>query len=311
MSAAPLPGASLWGAVPSDTPPPGFRQLDRISWSAIGRGRAPAGAFPPAGSPVTVREWSDVYVPLAHVISLHLDSHLDLRRRLGAAGLHRVGNGPFIVTIAGSVAGGKTTCAGAVAALIAARPDRPSVEILSTDGFLHPNAVLAPRGLVMRKGFPETYDQGLITRTLGALAEGEPSVTIPSYSHSVYDIAGDPQVLRKPDVVLLEGVNTLQPGLAEYASMRIYLDADEPDLRRWYVDRFLGLIDTARTDSASFFTQWTSLSPDAARAQAVAVWEGVNLPNLTDHILATRWRADIVLHKAADHAVDRVAVRAK
>ncbi|GAC1586522.1 MAG: type I pantothenate kinase [Acidimicrobiales bacterium] len=260
---------------------------------------------------MTAREWADVYVPLAHVIGLHLDSHLDLRRRLGAAGLHRVGNGPFIVTIAGSVASGKTTFAGAVAALITARADRPSVEILSTDGFLHPNAVLAPQGLVMRKGFPGTYDQALITRTLGALAEGVPSVTIPSYSHSVYDIDGDPQVLRNPDVVILEGVNTLQPGITEYGSMRIYVDADAPDLRRWYVDRFLGLIEEARTDSASFFTQWVGLSPDAARAQAVAVWEDVNLPNLTEHILATRWRADIVLHKAGDHAVDRVAVRAK
>ncbi|GAC1314759.1 MAG: type I pantothenate kinase [Acidimicrobiales bacterium] len=260
---------------------------------------------------MTAREWADVYVPLAHVISLHLDSHLDLRRRIGAAGLHRVGNGPFVVTIAGSVASGKTTCAGAVAALIAARADRPSVEILSTDGFLYPNAVLAPQGLVMRKGFPETYDNELITRTLGGLAEGEPSVQIPSYSHSVYDIDGAPQVLRNPDVVVLEGVNTLQPGLAEYGSMRVYLDADEPDLRRWYVDRFLGLIDAARTDSSSFFAQWVTLSPEEARAQAVAVWEAVNLPNLTDHILATRWRADIVLHKAGDHAVDRVAVRAK
>ena len=301
--------------------PPGFSVIDRPAWAALGPGRPPdataarAAAFPPADSPVSDREWEEVYVPLGHVVGLHVDAHGRLGARLSAVGLG-ARTGPLVIGLAGSVAAGKSTFATALAALLSARPDRPSVEVLSTDGFLLANRVLAPRGLLARKGFPETYDHELVARVLGALAAGAPEVAVPRYSHDVYDVAGDPQVLSRPDIVILEGVNTLAPGRpgapvepADFCALRIYLDAAEPDLRAWYVERFVALIDEARGRPTSFFAQWASLDASAARALAASVWEQVNLVNLTEHILPTRWRADLVLRKDADHAVAEVAVR--
>lgn len=290
--------------------PPGFNLLPRKAWAAIGRGRAPAGASPPPDSPVGEAEWREVYVPLAHVVGIHLDDRVALRRRLAATGLPAA-DGALMIGLAGSVAGGKSTAAAALAALLRARPDRPTVKVVSTDGFLLPNATLAARDLVAKKGHPESYDAGLITQTLGALASGASSVSIPRYSHEVYDISGPPQVLKRPDVVIVEGINALGTPIADYCAFRIYFDAAEADLRAWYVDRFLTLIDAARADPSSFFAQWTGLSPTDARTLAESVWEHVNLPNLTDHILPTRWRADLVLTKNGSHSVTSVAVRSR
>lgn len=291
--------------------PPGFRLLDRTAWAHLGRGREPAGASPPPGSPVTGSEWREVYVPLAHIVGVHVEARVSLARRLAAAGLRDIGSGPFIIGLAGSVAGGKSTAAGALAALLRARSDRPSVEVVSTDGFLFRNDVLMAQGLLPRKGYPDSYDPELMTDVLGALAAGASPVSVPRYSHEVYDVAGPAQVLDGPDIVIVEGVNALQSPIAEFCALRLYLDASEPDLRAWYVDRFLALIEAARQDHTSFFAQWTGLSPADASSLAVTVWEHVNLPNLTDHILPTRWRADLVLTKDSSHAVREIAVRSR
>jgi type I pantothenate kinase len=299
-------------------PPPGFTAWDRPAWAAVGRGRAPLRSQPPVGSPLDRAEWEEVYVPLAHVIGLHLDAKLTLDRHLAAAGIRGAGGGPFIIGLAGSVAAGKSTCARALAALLSARPGRPTVEVVSTDGFLFPNAVLGPRNLVMRKGFPETYDHDLIADILGRLAAGETGVAIPRYSHEVYDIAGEPQVLGRPDMVILEGVNALGFGgpaapveIADYCALGIYLDAEEPALRQWFTNRFVSLVAEARDDPTAFYARWADQSDDEVRVAAAFVWEAVNLENLTAWILPTRWRADLVVHKGADHAVTAVAVRSR
>ena len=298
--------------------PEGFTLWPRRAWAAIGRGRAPTGAEPPGWSPVGKAEWDDVYVPLAHVIGLQLEARTLLHRRLAAAGLSGSGEGPFVIGVAGSVAAGKSTCAHTLAALLSARPDHPTVEVVGTDGFLMSNTDLARQGLVMRKGFPETYDQDLMRRVLGSLASGVSPVMIPRYSHDLYDIDDDPQVLTRPDIVIVEGVTALAFGTpsapvspADFCAVKIYLDADEPDLRAWYVSRFRSLVDEAADDPESFFAQWTGLPAAEVDALAVNVWESVNLVNLVDHILPTRWRADFVLHKGCNHAVTSVAVRGR
>jgi len=298
--------------------PEGFTLWPRSAWAAIGRGRAPARAEPPTWSPVGKAEWDEVYVPLAHIVGLQMEERVALHRRLAAAGLAGSGDGPFIIGIGGSVAAGKSTCAQTLATLLSARPGRPLVEVVGTDGFLLPNAELAARGLLARKGFPETYDQPLMRRVLGALATGVSPVVVPRYSHDVYDIAGDPQVIVRPDVVIVEGVTALAFGSAElpvsaadFCALKIYLDADEPDLRGWFVARFRRLVDEAADDPSSFFAQWSGLRPTEVLSLAVTVWESVNLANLLEHILPTRWRADLVLHKGCDHAVTSVAVRGR
>ena len=267
----------------------------------------------PVGSPVGAAEWAEVYVPLAHVIGIHIDGWREVARRLDAAGLHGAGAGAFVIGLAGSVAAGKSTCATTLAALLRGLGLR--VEVVSTDGFLLPNAVLSERGSIMRKGFPDSYDASLMASVLGGLAAGSWPVEVPRYSHDVYDITGPPQILSEQDVVIVEGVNALgrvgTVDLADACHLRVYLDAEEASLRRWYVARFRRLVDEARVDGASFFAQWVGLGDAEVAQLAEGVWEGVNLVNLDDHILPTRWRADVVLHKDGDHAVEGLSIRAR
>ncbi len=207
--------------------------------------------------------------------------------------------GPLLVGISGSVAVGKSTLA---AALVDALTPR-SVAVVATDGFLRTNADLAERGLLMQKGFPASYDEELLQSFLADLRAGR-EATIPEYSHTTYDRveAGGRRVSAAHDVVVLEGVNVLQPSIAPLLDLRIYLDADEPAIRQWYVDRFLEQVELARADEASFYRRFAELPPEQQRQIAEGTWVGINLVNLVDHIAATRAAADVVLTKAADHS---------
>jgi type I pantothenate kinase len=290
-------------------PPPPFAVFDRPAWAAVGRGRAPVGAAPPPGSPLDAAEWSEVYVPLAHLLGIHLDHRVELRRHSEAAGWRGVGAGPMVIALAGSVAVGKSTCAQALAALMAVRPSRPAVTVIGTDGFLLTNAELAARGLLPRKGFPESYDRALVSDVLGRVALGDDEVEVPRYSHRLYDITDERVSLGRPDVLIVEGVNALDPAIADFASLLVYLDADEDELRAWFAARMAALVADAAGEPHSFFSGWVGMDHAQIEQLASTVWEQVNGVNLREHILPTRWRADIVLRKGPGHTVTDVAIR--
>jgi len=238
----------------------------------------------------------------AEVVALHLDARASVRRGLGASGWRNAGAGPFIVGVAGGVAAGKSWFAEELRGALGGR----RVEVISTDGFLYSNADLAARGLAARKGFPESYDRELAMNVLQRVAAGDREVAVPRYSHRSYDIEGPPHVIGEVEVLIVEGVVALQPPVADFCSLRIYLDADEPDVRGWFVERFVQLVENAQDD---FYAQWAGMRADEVRRLATMVWEQVNLPNLVAHILPTRWTADLVVRKAADHSVAALAVR--
>jgi type I pantothenate kinase len=209
--------------------------------------------------------------------------------------------GRLLIGLAGGVAAGKSRCASELVGLLEGR----RVDVISTDGFLFPNATLDARGLSGRKGFPESYDTELAADVLARLASGEDEVEVPRYSHRTYDITGTPQVVSRADVVIVEGVMALQPPIATFCGLRAFLDAEEADMRRWYVSRFVALVE----EGEGFYSQWAGMPADDIGRLATAVWEHVNLPNLVEHILPTRWTADVVVRKAGDHSVSAVAVR--
>jgi type I pantothenate kinase len=270
---------------------------------------------------VSAEEVVDIYLPLSRLLNLYVEA---------TQGLHgatekflRKGNGkmPFIIGLAGSVAVGKSTTARVLKALLARWPSHPSVELVPTDGFLFPNAVLEQRGLMNRKGFPESYD---LTRLLNFLAEvksGKERIEAPVYSHLIYDVLQEQAlIIERPDIVIVEGLNVLQPArlpkdgeaipfVSDFFDFSVYIDADEELIGSWYVERFLRLRQTAFRDPASYFHRYASLSEEEARTTGLSIWRAINLVNLRENILPTRQRADLILHKGADHAVQTVALR--
>ena len=220
-----------------------------------------------------------------------------------------------MIGLAGSVAVGKSTTARLLQQMLAHWPAHPHVELITTDGFLYPNAELERRGIMHRKGFPESYDRRALLRFVTAIKSGRDEVTAPIYSHLVYDVVPDERVVVKsPDIVIVEGLNVLQPArvredgrtgltLSDFFDFSVYVDAATSDIRQWYVERFLRLRETAFRDPASYFTRYAALSPDQAVAQAEEIWDTINGPNLTQNILPTRGRADLVLRKDRDHSV--------
>jgi type I pantothenate kinase len=228
---------------------------------------------------------------------------------------------PYIIGVAGSVAVGKSTTARVLQALLARWSPRPKVDLVTTDGFLYPNAVLESRGLMQKKGFPESYDLPALLDFLSDIKAGRRAVRAPVYSHLTYDIVPNQVIeIDQPDILILEGVNVLQTGrlprdgkavpfVSDFFDFSVYIDADEPVLRTWYVDRFLALRDTAFHDPQSYFHRYALLADAEAVATATAIWDRTNLANLEDNILPTRPRATLILKKGKDHVIETVSLR--
>lgn len=316
-------GAMPAEAVVTPAAPQLYREIGRADWSRLASGMAQplteteVVQLRGIGDRLDLAEVRDVYLPLSRLLSLYARS----TKLLGADTAGFLGEvdttTPFVVAVAGSVAVGKSTIARLLRELMSRWADTPRVELVTTDGFLYPNAELERRGLMDRKGFPESYDRRALVDFLTEVKSGAPEVRAPYYSHMRYDIVPDAQVtVRRPDVVIVEGLNVLQPpptpndvAVSDLFDFSIYVDAAAPHIAQWYVDRFLALRESAFTNPNSFFRLFAELSDEQARTTALGFWNEINLPNLQENVLPTRRRATLVLRKGRDHAVESVLLR--
>lgn len=268
---------------------------------------------------LSITEVEDIYLPLSRLLSLYVAASQHLYRASDTFLGKLPAKVPYIIGIAGSVAVGKSTTARVLKTLLSRWPGHPHVELVTTDGFLYPNAVLKERNLMDKKGFPESYRRRDLVNFLYQVKSGAPEVAAPVYSHLTYDIVPEAtQVVSKPDVLLVEGLTVLQttraadksePFASDFFDFSLYLDASAEDLQDWYVKRFLTLQQTAFTNPDSYFRNYSELRSDEAEAKAISIWNSINEPNLVENILPTKTRADLILTKQSDHSIDRVLLR--
>jgi len=270
---------------------------------------------------LSVEEVEQIYLPMSRLLNLYVAAAQQLHSVTSKFLGRTDGKVPFIIGVGGSVAVGKSTTARVLRALLARWPDHPRVDQITTDGFLFPNAELEHRKLMDRKGFPESFDTARLLNFLADVKSGMASVEAPVYSHFHYDILPDQRtVVESPDILIVEGLNVLQPArmprggeaipfVSDFFDFSIYLDAEPEIIEDWYVARFMRLRTTAFRDPAAYFHQYANLSPESARERALAIWRTINLKNLEENILPTRQRARLILRKEADHHVESVALR--
>ena len=266
--------------------------------------------------PITLAGVRDIYLPLSRLLNLRVEAQLQLQNITSDFFGRNASSRPFLIGVAGSVSAGKSTTARILQAMLATWPQHPRVDLITTDGFLQPNAELEERGLLGRKGFPESYRQGALVEFLRQVVNGTPQVSAPIYSHVTYDITDEVQLVEQPDILIVEGLNVLQTGspsntpfVSDYFDFTIYVDADTEDLESWYVERIQQLRSTAIREQSAYFSQFAHLPVDAAEAVARTIWRSINLVNLQENILPTRARADLVLKKAANHEIQSVQLR--
>jgi type I pantothenate kinase len=310
------------GALPSP-----YVELDRAAWARLRENQplslnaADLTRLRGLGDRIDLEEVEQVYLPLSRLLNFYVGA---------TAGLHRITTDflgerpektPFVIGVAGSVAVGKSTTARLLKELLSRWPGTPRVELVTTDGFLYPNAELERRNLLQRKGFPESYNRRALLRFVAEVKSGKSEVRAPVYSHLTYDIVPDEQiVVRQPDVLIVEGLNVLQAprvqedgrtgmAVSDFFDFSVYVDAHLEDIREWYVERFLRLRETAFADPDSYFHRYAALSDEEAVATALRIWTEINEVNLSENVLPTRSRATLVLAKGRDHSVRRVRLR--
>lgn len=308
---------------PASIPATPFVEIPRADWAALAPitplslDTADVVRLRSLGDPIELNEVREVYVPLSRLLNLHTANARSLHRATSAFLGERAAATPFIIGVAGSVAVGKSTVSRLLRELLSHFDDTPRVDLITTDGFLYPNAVLEQRGILQRKGFPEAYDRRALLRFLTAVKSGVPEVRAPLYSHLVYDIVpGEEVVVRQPDVLIVEGLNVLQqpgPGkslaVSDLFDFSIYVDARTEDIRRWYEERFLSLKHGAFQNPDSYFRKYAEMSDSESRAEAQRIWATINGPNLAENVLPSRSRAKLILRKDADHSVSKVLLR--
>ncbi len=319
---SPNTASSTQAALPSP-----YVELDRAAWSRLRLNHplnltaGDAARLQGLGDRLDLTEVEEVYLPLSRLLNFYVGATAGLHRITSDFLGERPARTPFVIGVAGSVAVGKSTTSRILRELLARWPGTPEVQLVTTDGFLYPNAELERRNLLSHKGFPESYDRRALLRFVAEIKAGKQEVSAPVYSHLTYDIVPSERVVvRQPDVLIVEGLNVLQAppvrpnggtgmAVSDFFDFSVYVDARVEDVRDWYVERFLRLRETAFADPHSYFHRYAVLSDEQARATAAGIWRDINGPNLVENILPTRSRASLVLGKGPNHSVRRVRLR--